>query len=569
MKHRRALTLMLSVSMLMSSVVPTYAQTEETNIKTTQEAEETVVDSTEPIETESLEMEETIKVEETEPEAEGETEMETLEVRDIQWVFDELEAGNTQKITVMMNRTEGITGAVLKGNAEDKGVHVQFEAAKITDTEVIFEIQHSDADWYTFQTLDLQLKDEVMTIDLEAYDKPEYVVTDLYKGESAGESVSFFSLRRNANRFTGVNGNDDVFVIVLDPGHDPVCNTRGYVNGVWETEMNWKIAVAMKETLEGYSNVEVYINREWNECPEVTDGIEDLEARVTRAANLKADLFVSLHNNALGSGALQTRARGAEVFVTRYPGYSAEATGLAEAVLANLEEMGLPSQGVKTRYYGDDAKDTYDDGTGWDYYAVNRHSTLKGIPSLLIEHAYVDNELDLMILRDEAKLIEMGQRDAQAIIDYYELEVDNGDDAETEENETEDSESDDVDNDSELSGSVRFDQTADEWLNVAVSNVSAAFDIKDVYFKIWSKEADESSAKEYHATFDNAVWSTSVDVKQESMTAGAYKAAVYYDDENGTSHLVKIVDFSVSLSKDLVGAFSAKQASEQTVRMPV
>ena len=240
MKHRRALTLMLSVSMLMSSVVPTYAQTEETNIKTTQEAEETVVDSTEPIETESLEMEETIKVEETEPEAEGETEMETLEVRDIQWVFDELEAGNTQKITVMMNRTEGITGAVLKGNAEDKGVHVQFEAAKITDTEVIFEIQHSDADWYTFQTLDLQLEDEVMTIDLEAYDKPEYVVTDLYKGESAGESVSFFSLRRNANRFTGVNGNDDVFVIVLDPGHDPVCNTRGYVNGVWETEMNWK-----------------------------------------------------------------------------------------------------------------------------------------------------------------------------------------------------------------------------------------------------------------------------------------------------------------------------------------
>ena len=84
--------------------------------------------------------------------------------------------------------------------------------------------------------------------------------------------------------------------------------------------------------------------------------------------------------------------------------------------------MGLYNIGVKTRYYGDDAKDTYDDGTGWDYYAINRHSTLMGIPSLLIEHAFMDNSYDLQFLRSDEKLKEMGKRNAQAIIEYYGLQ---------------------------------------------------------------------------------------------------------------------------------------------------
>ena len=44
MKIKRLLTLMLSVSMLVTSVVPTYAMTEETNLETTQETEETKIE---------------------------------------------------------------------------------------------------------------------------------------------------------------------------------------------------------------------------------------------------------------------------------------------------------------------------------------------------------------------------------------------------------------------------------------------------------------------------------------------------------------------------------------------
>ena len=517
MKIKRVLTCMLSASMLISGVAPVYAINEEINMETSQINEE-------------FKFEETIESEAEENAAYTDE----SKVQDIQLAFNALDAGNTQKITVVLNHTEGIKSALLVGNAEDKGVRLQYESSMITDNEVVFEIEHDQSDWYAYEYVELHFEDDVKKIDLEAYDHLRYIVTDQPEVE-ANEGVSLFSLRKP--QYTGVNGDDGKFVVVLDPGHDPVCNTRGVVNGVWETELNWKIAEAMKEALETYANVEVYINREWNECPEVTDGIDDLEARVVRAANVDADLFISLHNNAYGMGDLQTKVRGTEIFVTRYPAYNPEATGVAEAILKNLEEMGLPNQGVLTRYYGDDATDTYDDGTGWDYYAVNRHSTLKGIPSILIEHAYMDNEQDLEILRSEEKLIEMGQRNAQAIADYYGLVLEA---------------------DLEFSGSVNVEQTADEWLDMTVFNTKAPFEIKDVYVNIWSQETDEASANEYRTLYDNGEWTTSINLKEASMIPGNYKADLYFVDENEVSYLARTMDFKVLENQNTVGVFNAE-----------
>lgn len=384
MKRRKVLAFIMSFMIATLSIVPAHAETTETDL----EQEDVVVES----------------------------EIQ-YEVRDIFLESETVEVGSKQVITILMNDTQKIENATLVGFTEDKGVETRYEYTSLTGTEIIFEINHNEADRYTLQTLMIETAYELLEYDLSGYEDISYVVTSLEKGDMINNGISFFSV----NQFTGVNGDDGVFVIVLDPGHDPGCNTRGWVNGVWETELNWKIAEAMKEELEIYSGVEVYINRVWEECPGETDGLECLKARVTRAANLKADLVISIHNNALGSGELQNSASGAEVYVTQYPAYHMESKALAEKVLNGLEEMGLKNNGVRTRYYGDDAEDTYDDGTGWDYYAINRHSTLMGIPSLLIEHAYMDNTYDLSFLKDSDKLREIGRRDAEAIIEYYDL----------------------------------------------------------------------------------------------------------------------------------------------------
>lgn len=217
--------------------------------------------------------------------------------------------------------------------------------------------------------------------------------------------------------------NNEELVIVLDPGHDPVCNDRAWVNGVWEPQLNWKIATAMKEELEKYSNVKVYINRFWNECPGYTDyGSKAekycLDARVDRAANYKADLYISIHNNAAGNGTLQNSANGAMIFVSNYSKYTSDSKTLANNMLNLLGKLGLKNNGAKVQTWNGG---TYDDGSVWDYYGVIRRSVLKGFPGILIEHAFMDSPKDLSYLTSDAKLEAMGVADAQAVVNYFGL----------------------------------------------------------------------------------------------------------------------------------------------------
>ena len=535
---KKSCMLLFSASLLINSLTSlsvfaeeTVAMTENQEINETEgnnaeedEIEETVVTSETIDSKENVDIEQTNDLnEESVDESEEDIEDIIYEIVDVSIQTSEVYSGEKQSIRITMNNCDKITKATLKGFAEDKGAEVEYELTFVEENVLIFEVDHGldGADKYSFTSLTIETEKGVMEFDLGAYkDRLTYFVRSDEKGSIVESGISFFS----ENQFTGKYGNDGRFVIVLDPGHDPGCNTRDWINGVWETDLNWKIALAMKAELEKYEGVEVYINREWSECPEESDGMDCLKARVTRAVNLQADLLISLHNNALGSGSLQYGANGTEIYISKYSDYYLESKGLAEIVERKLSEMGLESRGIRTRDYGSDGG-WYDDGNSWDYYAINRHSTMMGIPSLLIEHAYMDNPGDLLFLRDSTKVDEMGRRDAQAIVEYYGLQY------------------------SKENGEISVTATTDGRFDIEITNVSAPYGIDKICVPVWSEKNGQDDLVWYEAQKSGSTWRVSVDLRDHNMDDGVYKMHLYYIEQGGINHLIKMTSAKAIVNK--------------------
>lgn len=241
-----------------------------------------------------------------------------------------------------------------------------------------------------------------------------------------------------------------------------------------------------------------------------------LKARVTRAANLEADLLISLHNNALGSGNLQYAANGTEIYISKYSEYYAESKGLAEVVARNLSEMGLKNRGILVRDYGSDGG-FYDDGNSWDYYAINRHSTMMGIPSLLIEHAYMDNPEDLAFLRDSEKVDEMGRRDAQAIVEYYGLSME--------------------EEKAEITAVLREDVL----LDIEAVNVSVPYSVEKAYIRVWSEKNGKDDIVWYEPEKRGNSWKVTVNMNNHNLESGDYNIELYYMDNQGEYHFIKSI----------------------------
>lgn len=522
MKRQRVWAMIIAAILVTTNVFSVYAEEVESveSKESFFESEESVHTEEETVEIESKETESPISSESSETEETAETiesteetsEDITYEVKEAYAEFPEISSDGVQKIHIGLNTTQKIVNATLRGIAEDKGVEVQYELTAIEDNVLAFGINYTsqDIDRYVLTSLEVETESGFEVYDLSAFEENlTYFVLGADKGNSVSSGISMFSI----NQFTGKYGNDGKFVVVLDPGHDPGCTDRAWVNGVWEPDLNWRIALAMKAELEKYESVEVYINREWSECPGGGNDVRCLRARVTRAADLEADLVISLHNNALGRGNLQYAANGTEIYISKYSAYYGESKGLAEVVERKLSEMGLSNRGIYTRDYGDDG-DFYDDGNSWDYYAINRHSTLMGIPSLLIEHAYMDSPVDLVYLRDSAKVDEMGRRDAQAIVEYYGLSLE------------------------KENGNLTAVLGENDLLDVEVTDVSAPYFIEKVYVKIWSAKNSGDDAIWYEPEKSGDSWNITVDMNNHGLESGDYNLGLYYVDNQGGYHLV-------------------------------
>lgn len=206
---------------------------------------------------------------------------------------------------------------------------------------------------------------------------------------------------------------DGPLVLELDPGHGGIqTGAADASDTVAEKDVNLKLAQFLREELEAYEDIQVYLTRE-------SDQTVELEDRVNQAVTDGADMLVSLHNNAEGD--IAEYLTGCTVLVPRgvyMPEYSRIAQEAGCCVLKELEGIGIENRGLMFRICQNET--TYPNGELCDYYAILRLALLADLPGMLIEHSFIDTEYDRFLSTDE-KLREMARADARGLAAYFHL----------------------------------------------------------------------------------------------------------------------------------------------------
>ena len=202
-------------------------------------------------------------------------------------------------------------------------------------------------------------------------------------------------------------------VVALDPGHGGT-EAGAVGGGLVEKNLTWKLATRVKEVLDGTPGIRGVLTKDKGE----TLGRRE---RAERAKNNNADLLVSFHINSNDS---YNSLSGAEVYIThntkqkRYYKYS---NILGLNVLENLRNVGVPSYAYKPKVIVGSSDDVYSDGTIADYYGIISWPMHMDIPSVLIEHCFINNPSDRERYLNDSMLNTMAEADARAIINNKEL----------------------------------------------------------------------------------------------------------------------------------------------------
>lgn len=216
----------------------------------------------------------------------------------------------------------------------------------------------------------------------------------------------------------GADGNPVVtdvphHVVVLDPGHG------GNFIGAWydekiEKNLTLQVANYIKEYLsENYDGIEIYFTRD-SDVALNGDIKIDLEQRAEIAKQYNADYFVSLHFNASEAHELH----GATVYASFRDNVAEKSQGIAASILEQLVALGIKDNAVKTKK----SQDYYaEDGSRLDYYAVIRHSAARDIPGVIVEHCFMDNEIDKQFMNTDEKIKQLAIADAEGIANYLKL----------------------------------------------------------------------------------------------------------------------------------------------------
>lgn len=198
----------------------------------------------------------------------------------------------------------------------------------------------------------------------------------------------------------------DVFAagaVALDPGHGG-SNLGAYYlvennSDVLEKDLNLRLAEMIQEELQQQGCTEVFLTRQ-------EDVGISIRERAAYARQLNAEFLVSLHFNASEKHNLF----GTEIWVpAEKVKHQDEAVRLAECFEKRLVFLGLDSRGIKVRT--DDASDE-------DYYGIIREGVKCGIPTILVEHCFLDHENDAPFWQGEEALRKLAQADAAAIMEY-------------------------------------------------------------------------------------------------------------------------------------------------------
>lgn len=188
-------------------------------------------------------------------------------------------------------------------------------------------------------------------------------------------------------------------IIVIDPGHGGD-NLGARYNGVVEKEATMRVALAMKNELEKYEGVVVYLTRSGDDSMELLD-------RAKFARDVNADIILSLHFNMSELHDLQ----GSEMWISSQGSLNTEAQKFAQVEQKLLADYGIPKRGCFTRL----------NDLGSDYYGIIRESANFGIPAVIVEHCYLDRPEEYTFYDTDAALERLGIIDATAVAMTYRL----------------------------------------------------------------------------------------------------------------------------------------------------
>lgn len=315
---------------------------------------------------------------------------------------------------------------------------------------------------------------------------------------------------------TASNGD---LVVALCAGHDAT-HSGAAGNGLREEQLTLKVAQYCKAELETYKGVSVYMVRDSEACPHPGMTVsQELTARVDDALRNGADVFIDIHFNSAVAA-----AHGAEVYYPNAnynPQISQEGKELSLKILAQLEALGLYNRGAKIKDSTLDGADgQYPDGSKADYYTTNYYCKEKGIPGLIVEHAFLSNASEAAKLKDESFLKKLGIADATGIAKQYGLSKTGGGSATSKPG----------------IGSVKITNKNDfnGTFKVVISGVTGESNISKIEVPVWCATNGQDDLTWYTAKKQsNGTYTVDVAVKNHKSQYGTYIADVYIIDKKG------------------------------------
>lgn len=189
-------------------------------------------------------------------------------------------------------------------------------------------------------------------------------------------------------------------IVMLDAGHYGRYNRSPGIPEYYESEMNWKLHLMLKEELEKYG-IEVRQTR--------ADQTKDLEVSARGRLSEGCDLLLSEHSNAVGN--IMNEAVDYPVAYVPLNGSGNEiGKQLVDCVAST---MGTTQPGrIATRQ-----------GNNGDYYGIIRGAVSVGTVAVILEHSFHTNTKSTRWLQDESNLRKMAAAEAAVIAEWFDVQL--------------------------------------------------------------------------------------------------------------------------------------------------